>query len=308
MQDTAFVGRLRRALADDDVAESTATKTISDVRRFEAWFAGTTGEPLDPDEVKVVAADLQEYRGSMQRDGLGPGTILRAFMSLRKALKLLAPELAVSIRWPKLPSQQLTAPSGFTANQRHAILRAAERLSARDEAIVKLLLYTGARASTVAAAKLSKLKLSERSGWIEYDVAKNRRVYRVPLCSEVRHVLARWVAVRPPAPHDFLFCSERRLPWPPISRAVVWRAWRSLLRHLPKGFPLGGCHAARHDFARRLLSGDEGRHPVTPAADVAAMMGHADARVCISTYSRPSPESMERAVRRLVGDDEGEEE
>ncbi len=307
MQDTQFVARLRDALAKDDVADSTARKTLADVRRFDLWLTESVGEPLDPDDVQVVAVDLQHYRQHLVDAGLGAGTVVRSFMSLRKALKLLAPELAATIRWPKMPTQQVTTPSGFTTSQRHAILRAAERLGPRDEAIVKLLMYTGARASTVAGAKLSKVSLSERSGWIEYDVAKNRRTYRVPLCSEARHALARWLEVRPPAPHDFLFCCERRLPFPPISRAVVWAAWKSLAQHLPKGFPLGGCHAARHDVARRLLSGDEGRVSPTPAADVAALLGHADPRICVSIYSRPSPESLARAVGRLAGDEDDDD-
>lgn len=152
-------------------------------------------------------------------------------MSLRAAMKLLNAELAVSLRWPKLPQAQPTSPSGFTTNQRNAIIRAAERLSPRDEAICKLLLFTGARASTVAAAKLPNVQISDRSGWIEYDFSKNRRTYRVPLCSEARYALNRWLEVRPPAPHEFLFCSERRLPFPPISRAVVWQAWKSLAKY-----------------------------------------------------------------------------
>jgi len=306
VQDTPFLARLREALAADDVADSTARKTLADVRRFDLWLADSVGESLDPDHVRLVAVDLQHYRQHLVDSGLGAGTVVRSFMSLRKALKLLAPELAATLRWPKLPTQQVTAPSGFTTSQRHAILRAAERLGPRDEAIVKLLMYAGPRASAVAGARLSGLQLSERSGWIEFghEASKTNRTYRVPLCSEARHALAKWLEVRPPAPHDLLFCCERRLPFPPISRAVVWSSWKSLATFLPKDFPLGGCHAARHDVARRLLSGDEGRTAPTPAADVAALLGHADPRICVSIYSRPSPESLARAVGRLAGDEE----
>jgi len=304
MEQTPFMTALDRALEAADYSEGTRTKCRCDLRHFEQFWVGTTGEQLDPDDLHITAVDLQEYRQVLVRRKLCPGSIQRKFMSLRAAIKLLNPELAVSMRWPKLPQAQPTSPSGFTTNQRNAIIRAAERLSPRDECIVKLLLYTGARASTVASAKLPNLQIGDRSGWIEYDVSKNRRTYRVPLCSEARHALNRWLEVRPPAAHEFLFCSERRLPFPPISRAVVWAAWRSLAAYLPKDFPLGGPHAARHDVARRLLSGDEGRTTPTPASDVAALLGHADARICVAIYSRPSPESLERAVGRLVGDEE----
>ena len=304
MEQTRFIAALRHALDGADLAPGTREKTLSDASQFEKWWSGTTGDPLDPDDLRITTVDLQEWRGVLIRSGLTPGTIQRKFASLRAALKLLDPELAVRTRWPKLPQAQVTAPSGFTSNQRNAILRAAERLSPRNEAIVKLLMYTGARASTVAAAKLSKVKINARSGWVEYDVSKNQRTYRVPLCSEARHALSKWLAARPPTPHDFLFCSEGRLPFPPISRAVVWAAWKSLSKHLPRDFPLRGPHAARHDVARRLLSGDEGRTVPTPAADVAALLGHSDPRVCVSIYSRPSPESLQRAVGRLAGDED----
>jgi len=304
MEQTRFIAALRDALDGADLAPGTRQKCRTDCSQFEEFWSGTTGEPLDPENLHITASDLQEWRGVLSRRGITAGTTQRKFMSLRACLKLMAPELAVRLRWPKLPQAQVTSPSGFTASQRNAILRAAERLSPRDEAIVKLLMFTGARASTVAAAKLSRVKLNERSGHIDYDVSKNRRTYRVPLCSEARHALSRWIAVRPPAPHDYLFCSDRRLPFPPISRAVVWQAWKSLGKYLPKDFPLHGPHAARHDFARRLLSGDEGRTIPTPAADVAALCGHADPRICVAIYSQPSPESLERAVGRLVGDEE----
>ena len=304
MEQTTFMAALEAALGEADYSDGTRLKCRTDLNQFEEWWIGTTGEQLDPADLHITAVDLQEWRQVLIRRKLCPGSVARKFMSLRAAIKLLDPELAVSLRWPKLPQAQPTSPSGFSTNQRNAIIRAAERLSPRDECIVKLLLYTGARASTVAAAKLPNVQLSDRSGWIEYDVAKNRRTYRVPLCSEARHALSKWLEVRPPAPHEFLFCSERRLPFPPISRAVVWQAWKSLARYLPKDFPLGGCHAARHDVARRLLSGDEGRTSPTPASDVAALLGHADPRICVAIYSRPSPESLERAVGRLAGDEE----
>ena len=45
----------------------------------------------------------------------------------------------------------------------------------------------------------------------------------------------------------------------------------------------------------------------TPAADVAALLGHADPRICVAIYSRPSPESLERAVGRLAGNEEDDD-
>jgi integrase len=234
-----------------------------------------------------------------------PGTIRRKFASVRKSLMLIDPKLALGLDWPKLPTEQRTAPSGFTRNERHSILRAAEQLSPRDEAIVKLLLYTGPRATSLAEAKLSNVVINSRSGEITYDVTKTNSEYSVPLNAEVRRALSAWIDERPPVDHDHLFCAER-FPHRPISRHVVYDVWHERLRRLlPKTLAdrIAGPHQARHDLARRLLSGSEGSHVPVPVADAAAILGHADPRVTVSIYSQPSPEDLRRAVDRLVGDE-----
>jgi integrase len=128
----------------------------------------------------------------------------------------------------------------------------------------------------------------------------------VPLASPVRDALKRWIAGRPPVEHDFLFTSER-FPYPPITRGVVWSIWKSLAAFLPRGFPLAGPHKARHDLARRLLSGDGGLRPATPIQDVARILGHAggDPRITAGVYGAPSEEDLRKALDAMVGD-EGE--
>jgi len=207
----------------------------------------------------------------------------------------LDPKLALDPDWPKLPTEQRNSPSGFSRNERHAILRAAEQLSVRDEAIIKLLMYTGPRASSLAAARLSNVVINARGGEITYDVVKGNREYSVPLNAEARRALAAWTEERPPVEHDHLFCSERS-PYEPIGRHTVYHVWHERMRALlPKEMRarIEGPHQARHDLARRLLSGDEGSHSPIPAADAAAILGHADPRITVSVYSRP--------VRRASG-------
>jgi len=70
--------------------------------------------------------------------------------------------------------------------------------------------------------------------------------------------------------------------------------WKALAVHLPKDFPLGGPHKARHDLARRLLIGDGGLRPPTPIQDVARILGHAgnDPRITAGVYGAPSEEDL----------------
>lgn len=309
MEDTPFVGRLRAALDADDLAPGTVQRTLIDATQFEVWLAGTTGQGIDPDNVQVASIDLQEWRGWLQRQNLSPGTVQRKFASLRKAFMLLSPEVALELRWPKLPQQQATAPSGFSRTERNAILRAVDRLSPRDAAIVATLLHVACRAGSLVNLRIDDLVIGERSGQATFRHAKNDRTYVCPLNSEARAYLRRWLEVRPPVSHGHVFCSER-FPHGPISRQVVWEVWHQRLRALlPKAVAdkIRGPHQARHDVARRLLSGDEGQYAPAPASDVAAILGHADPRICVAIYSKPSAESMRRAVGRLAGDDEGDE-
>ena len=319
MADTPFVARLREALEADDLAPSTRVVTARQAGQFELWLRGTTGEGIDPDGVRIASVDLMEYRGALQRKGTTPASVQRHFASIRKALLLLAPELALRLKWPKLPTQQPQAPSELGRNLRNAILRAAELMSPRDGCIVTMLLFTGCRASTLADARVSMLRLAERSGEITYH-AKGNRTYSVPLNSACRTAIRTYLETRPAVEHDRLLVSER-FPFGPVSRGVIWAVWHERMRSLlPKHLQdrIRGPHQARHDLCRRLVSGElgadlgvdarrggRGRAPV-PLADAAAIMGHADVRCTASIYSRPAPEDLKRALEGLVGD--GEEE
>lgn len=310
MEQTAFMTALQEKLREDDLAEETIKRTLIDANQFEGWYFETTGKPLDPADLQVVTVDLQEFRSWLQRKRLQPCSIQRKFASLRKAFMLLSPERCLALRWPKLPTTQPTAPSGLNRNERNAVLRACEELSARDALIVKLALNTGARSSSIAGLCLSDIQISARSGTITYH-GKGDKQIEVPANVEVREALQRYLAVRPPVPHeDHLILSER-YPHKPCTRWVLHDvAHRRLAKHLPADLAkkMKGLHLFRHDLARRLLSGDEGSCAATPVEDVAAILGHADgARVTAAIYGRPSKEALTKALDRVVGDDGGEE-
>lgn len=314
MGDTPFMVKLKGALEAEDLAPNTVELTARQARQFEEWYAETVGHGIDPDDVQVVAVDLQDYRGHLQRKGTTPGSVQRHFASIRKALLLIAPEVAVKLRWPKLPTQAPSSPSGFTRSERNAIIRAAEQLaqsSPRDACVIHILLNVGCRASSLANLRLDDVVIRERSGSVTFRHAKGDRTYEVPLNAEARAAITRYLKVRPPVTdHPNLLCSER-FPYPPVSRAVIWRIWHERLRkHLPAKVAekIRGPHQARHDLARRLLSGDGGRTTPTPIQDVARILGHAggDPRIVCGVYGSPSEEDLKRALDRIVGEEDGE--
>lgn len=161
---SAFIERLEARLREDDLAGETIKRTLIDSNQFELWYLETTGTQLNPDDLQVVTIDLQEFRSWLQRKRLQPSSIQRKFASLRKAFMLLSPERCLALRWPKLPQTQQTAPSGLTRNERNAIFRACEQLSARDSLVVKLALFTGARSSSIADLRLPDWRSAQGAG------------------------------------------------------------------------------------------------------------------------------------------------
>ena len=167
------------------------------------------------------------------------------------------------------------------------------------------LLWTGARASSVASLKLSNVDVRPRSGSVTFDVLKGSRGGRtvtVPANVELREALAEWIKERPPVQHDLLFTSEK-YPFEGISRWTVHDIWhRRLARELPRELSekLKGPHQARHALARLLL--DQG----TPVPDVAAILGHSSVATTANIYMRPSERDLRNHLDRAVGD-EGED-
>lgn len=312
MEQTDFMLMLREKLLDDDLAEETVKRTLIDANQFEQWYLETTGKPLDPDDLQVVTVDLQEFRSWLQRKRLQPCSIQRKFASLRKTFMLLSPERCLQLRWPKMPTVQPTAPSGLNRNERNAVLRACEELSARDNLIIKLALFTGARSSSIADLRLTDIQISARSGSITYHGKGNKQI-EVPANVEVREALRKYLSERPPVPDEDHVILSERYPHRPCTRWVLHDiAHRRLAKHLPPDLAkkMKGLHLFRHDLARRLLSGDEGKSGVapTPAEDVAAILGHSDsARVTCQIYGKPSREALAKALDRIVGDDQSEE-
>jgi integrase len=301
MKDSQFIKKLKEALAQEDLVEASRQRVLIDARQWEEWYEGTYGTGINPEDVSLTSVDLAEYRSFLLRT-CQASTVQRKFASIRKCLLLLAPSILTSIRMPKLPQPSKPAPSGFTRTERLAILRAAGKLSVRDRAIVLLATMTGARASSIAGAKLSNLDIKSRSGSIGYDVVKGSRTYSVPLNSESREALAAWVKQRPPVQHDHLFTSER-YPYEGITRWSIHDVWhRRLARHLPKdlGEKLKGPHQARHGLARLLL--DQG----TPLPDVAAILNHSSVATTANVYMRPSERDLRKHLNGIVGEEEEE--
>lgn len=303
MSMSRFLDKLSEKLAEQDLAEGSGQRILIDCKQMELWYEGTYGHGLNPDDLGLTSIDLAEFKTwLLQKQKCQPNTAQRKFASLRAMLKLMAPTLLTSLRFPKLPQTNQMAPSGFTKNERLAIFRAAAKLNPRDKALIYLAMWTGGRASSLAAVKLSNVDIKARSGWVRFDVAKGGKPYLLPLNAEAREALAEWIAQRPPVKHDFLFVSEK-YPFEAITRWTLHDIWhRRLAKHLPAELAkrLKGLHQARHGLARLLI--EQG----VPLPDVAAILNHSSVATTANIYCRPSQRDLQNALERAVGEEDEE--
>jgi integrase len=241
-------------LEEEDLAKGTIDITLTACRQFEEFMLGTTGEPLDPDDVRIVAVDLAEWRSHMTRAGLTPGSIQRKLMGLRLGLKLLCPTLVATLRWPKVRHGATDLPVGVQRTERNSILRACEQMSPREPRSSSSCSSRGRGLPAWRRRRLSGLHLSARSGkhHVPGEGQQDLRGAAEPI--EAREALRAYLEVRPDTGHDFIFAAERA-PHDPISRGVVFATWQGAEKTRAGG--TGGeaarPHQARHDLCRRLL-------------------------------------------------------
>jgi len=235
---------LTEALSCSGLDVATVKRTLIDVRQFH----GLVGK----DAADVTSSDVAAYFSLLHEEGMAPTTIQRKAASLRKALVTLAPTNALRIEWPTLPKVTHYSKSGtLTEQQVQDLCVVAEGMNPRDRAIVSLVLLSGAKTNAVAGIRLSDLKVDS----VTLAISSNK-TYEAPLAPRTKADIDAWLAVRPPATHDFLFTSER-FPYPGISRAVVWAVWKQLEAASPHGLPKGATLAARNTLVNACGSCQE---------------------------------------------------
>jgi hypothetical protein len=97
------------------------------------------------------------------------------------------------VRREELPA---SAPRALAEEQQRRLLRMAERASARDRAIVVILLYTGLRLAELVALDVEDVPTSARKGLVVVRSGKGDAYREVPLNALVRQVLEEWLAER----------------------------------------------------------------------------------------------------------------
>lgn len=164
------------------------------VRRFVAWLGDRS--PVDGDPLQDGAArdwavrDYKRHLKAVRR--FKPSSVNLALASLDSFYSYLGLGRPV-VRREDLPGR---SPRALSLDDQRRLLRSAERVSARDRAIVVVLLYTGLRLAELVALDVDDVRTSARKGLVIVRSGKGDEYREVPLNALGRQVLEEWLAER----------------------------------------------------------------------------------------------------------------
>jgi site-specific recombinase XerD len=174
-------------LAEQPLSARTREAYLAAVTAFVAWLdqrdAGP-GEALGAPRARDLAA--RDYKRHMKVDrGLSPASVNQALAGMDHLFRFLGLGAAI-VRREELPR---SAPRALDVEQQRLLLQAAEESTARDRAIVALLLFTGLRLSEAAALQLADVRISARKGLVVVRSGKGDAYREVELNALVRAML-----------------------------------------------------------------------------------------------------------------------
>lgn len=287
----ADIHRFLEFLAGEGFSGDTVRSYRSDLAVFARWFEGSSGERLS---VGVVTRnDVQRfiaYERTVRK--LSPATINRRLTCLRR---FFVWGTAEGLR-PDDPTSGIgnvtavaSPPRSLDRARLNRLIRTVEQHGKpRDEAIIKVLRYTGIRLSELCALTTDDLDITERKGTLTVRSGKGGKFRIVPIHVEARRAISAYYDDRPEVEHDHVFISQR------TKQGLTPRA---IQRIVAKYATLAGLddvtpHVLRHSFGKDAL--DSGIDVVT----VAALMGHENLKTTM-IYTRPSEDEMQAAIDRM---------
>ena len=187
------------------------------------------------------------------------------------------------------------APRALDETEQRKLLRAVERLpSARDRAIVTLMLYTGLRLSELTALVVTDVAITARKGMVTVRSGKGDRYRKVPLNSACRLVLVDWFDVRADL-CDLKGIATDALWLSRLGTGLSVRAVGHVIERVADDADLEGLsgHVLRHTFVTNL---------VRSGADVVLIAELAGHRRLDTTrrYSLPSETDRADAVESVL--------
>ncbi|WP_040840850.1 tyrosine-type recombinase/integrase [Nocardia brevicatena] len=252
--------QVHRYLDRCKLARSSVTAYRRQTRAYVAWLTEHAAEHPDAftDVVGAEAAVTAWRRHLLRNRKSSPSTVNQALAAVT-ALYEHGPQLRISVKRARVPRPG--DPEALTTAEQGRVERASLRRSARDAAIIAVLLYTGARVEECARLDLDDVALTARTGRIRLH-GKGDEVREIPLPVTARERLAEWILTRGNSPGPLWTGQRGRLTISGITQVVLAVGDEA-------GLPGLRPHTLRHTYATRLRQGG------ADVAQVQALLGHA---------------------------------
>ncbi len=292
----ATEARTFRAFLDDLQArgrsERTCEEYTSDWRNYSRWFYDANGERFQIG--KITELDVKDFKRSCQAHSHTSATINRRLVFLKSYCRFAADRKQLSgdtlrtIERVPLIKRQSLAPRSLTRPQIRKYLREVEkRAPVRDQALIKLLLYTGIRAGEVARLELADLQVSPRKGtlMVRSAVAKRAKERAVPIPLEARQILSDYLSDRR-SKSSYVFAGQRG------SLTVDGVAW--IVKKYGRFASVEITpHVLRHTFAYSYLENNQ-----NDLVGLAKILGH-DSVETTQIYTQKRLADLETAVENV---------
>jgi integrase/recombinase XerC len=276
-------------LARQPLADNTRRAYLLQVRQYGAYLATRVapyGNPLRDPFARDYA--VRDYKTYVKTEGkVRPSSVNVALAAIDHFYQFLGLDQP-RVKREDLPQQ---SPRSLKPEEQKAFLRAVERTSTvRDQAIARLLFYTGVRLGECASLNVDDVRVSARKGLVIVRSGKGDTYREVPLNADVRETLRTWLKERA---RRFPQISESALYLNLKGRRLSTRAIDLVLRQIGADAKLElSAHVLRHTCLTNLVRRG---HDLVLVAEVA---GHKRLETT-RRYSLPSLEDRESAMEGL---------
>lgn len=265
---------------------SSARVYLGAVQAYASWMAGRYGSF----NVQAVSPlDLVQYRQELQDMGRAPATINRILVTMKVFFDWAREQGYVQdnpVQGIKQVAMVAPAPGWLTRNQQATLDRAVRKDgSARDKAIIGLMIHAGLRVGELCELKREDIHISERAGRVVVRKGKGNKYREVPLNKTIRKILQDWLEENK---SGVLFPNKRRsaIGTRGVYNLVADYAYRAKLDDVTP-------HTLRHTFCKNAI--DAG----ISIDRVALMAGHSTLDIT-KRYTIPSMGDLQADVERLA--------
>lgn len=272
-----------------DFSTNTKQALLSDFRHFIIWYHGTNQEPFT--FRKLTESDISGYKQVCLKKECphANSTINRRITHLRMLCEFAIKEKRMKENVAKnvklLPIQQL-APKSLEASDVRKILKQTEiRGKLRDQTALLMALKGGFRVSELANMKIEDVFISDRKGHIKVR-GKRGKEREVPLNSEVRELLSKYIANRDPS--EKVFQGQRG------KNTFTPMAFSKMLEYYSKKAGVRcHMHQLRHTFSFNFLAQNE--NDLVALADI---LGHQNLSTT-ARYSKNRLSDLQNKVEKI---------